>query len=986
MIASDNFDSARKNKGGYIVKLFGKKTLALLLALSMVMSVCVFAEGEGGEPQTPVAATGVEISGGDSLYYGNSLNLTATVTPADATNKNVTWASSDTSIATVSETGKVTAKNKAGTVTITATALGGESVSAQKTITVNTDTIKTVDKIGPVSVAYGTSSSAAATALANAEAEVTYTNGGKGIEKISGWQAPEAYAGTKPGSYTFTCTDPSATATVTVKKATMKSDVNVGTIAFPVNTDVDDIAEEIYYEFGEIYLEFNELAEEIEVEIGGAYDDYKAWKAPSSFDEDEVGTYTFTAAVNTDGEYYDYCELKELKLTVIIYTEDYELEVERGGKSLSTLASQLDSILSALYGEGLELFVITDLELEGGTLYTDSDCDTELDEDQLTKSELAAVYYLPNGSGEDSVIEFEAYYDEDEEEEILEGSLTLISDSYMMFSFEVSDGDVITLDAEAFEDMFLEQDEDYEELSYVTFSHTNSKSKGYLYYDYDEEEEEGSAVKTAKCYVDAEDDDIDLNDVVYVPGSDMKAGTYTITFTAKGYKEGSSSLKTETGYLVITFIEKADITITANKEQLVEIDPELFIEFLDDKKNTDEIAYVVISGAPRSDKAGYLYTDGDELTKSGDKSFYADEDDVDVEKKKYDLYDLYYLGGEKEGTTNATFKIYYLKSNGSVNTSPVTGTIDFVTGAVTAGGTMNGTLQASKTMSFGEKVTMDNFKALGGNDNQYITFSALPAGGKLVYNWGLPTQEDVKVGTKYYLSYKAGEKLMQNITFVPSYSAVKADKTVTIGVNGVNAKGRTTMGTINIKIDYADFSSKFYDITTSTYADSVDFLANQNITTGMTATTFGPNNNVTRAQFVTFLWRAAGSPAVTGVTNKFTDVKSTGTYAYAYQAILWAVQNNITTGRSATKFDPAANVTHQELLTFLYRYDVNYLKHSSATSSYVNYTDYASVSAYAQVPVKWADYKGILTGYAIQPTVAGTRATVALWLHRMLTL
>ena len=986
MIPSDNFDSARKNKGGYIVKLFGKKTLALLLALSMVMSVCVFAEGEG-ETQT-VAATGVEISGGDSLYYGNSLNLTATVTPADATNKNVTWASSDTSIATVSETGKVTAKNKAGTVTITATALGGESVSAQKTITVNTDTIKTVDKIGPVSVAYGTSSSAAATALANAEAEVTYTNGGKGIEKISGWQAPETYDGTKPDSYTFTCTDPSATATVTVKKATMKSDVNVGTIAFPVNTDMDDIVEDIYYEFGEIDLEFNELAEEIEVEIGGAYDDYKAWKAPSSFDEDEVGTYTFTAAVNTDGEYYDYCELKELKLTVIIYTEDYELKVERGGKSLSTLASQLDSILNALYGEGLELFVITDLDLEGGTLYTNSNCGTELDEDQLTKSELAAVYYLPNGSGEDSVIEFEAYYDEDEDEEILEGSLTLISDSYMMFSFEVSEGDVITLDAEAFEDMFLEQDEDYEELSYVTFSHTNSKSKGYLYYDYDEEEEEGSAVKTAKCYVDAEDDDIDLNDVVYVPGSDMKAGTYTITFTAKGYKEGSSSLKTETGYLVITFIEKADITINAGKKQTVEIDPDLFLEFIEDydTSNKDlEIVSVTIYGAPYQAKKGYLVTDGDELTKSGDKTFYADEDDVDVKKKKYDLFDLSFLGGEKDNTVNATFKVTYLRE-GSTSKRTAEGTIDFVTGAAAAGNTMNGTLQASKTMSFGETVTLNAFKALGGNDNEYVTFSSLPVGGKLVYNWGLPTQEDVKVGTEYYLSYKAGKKLMQNVTFVPSYSSVKTQKLITIDVKGFNAKGKATNGTINITLNHASYSSKFYDITTSTYADSVDFLANQNITTGMTATTFGPNNNVTRAQFVTFLWRAAGQPTVTGVTNKFTDVKSTGTYAYAYQAILWAVQNNITTGRSATKFDPAANVTHQELLTFLYRYDVNYLKHSGTTSSYVNYTDYASVSAYAQVPVKWADYKGILTGYAIQPTVAGTRATVALWLHRMLTL
>jgi hypothetical protein len=124
---------------------------------------------------------------------------------------------------------------------------------------------------------------------------------------------------------------------------------------------------------------------------------------------------------------------------------------------------------------------------------------------------------------------------------------------------------------------------------------------------------------------------------------------------------------------------------------------------------------------------------------------------------------------------------------------------------------------------------------------------------------------------------------------------------------------------------------------------------------------------------------------VAGLTNKFKDVSPTAHKDY-YNAILWAVQNGITTGRSATSFAPAANVTHQELLTFLYRYDVNYLKHSGATSSYVNYTDYSSVDSWAQTPVKWADYKGILSGYTIQPKVPGTRATVALWLHRMLTL
>ena len=98
------------------------------------------------------------------------------------------------------------------------------------------------------------------------------------------------------------------------------------------------------------------------------------------------------------------------------------------------------------------------------------------------------------------------------------------------------------------------------------------------------------------------------------------------------------------------------------------------------------------------------------------------------------------------------------------------------------------------------------------------------------------------------------------------------------------------------------------------------------------------------------------------------------------------VQNGITNGRSATIFDPNANVTYQEIMTFLYRYDVTYLKHTGVTGSSSVVSDYAKVGTWAQTAVKWAVGKGVLTAGNLNPTTAGTRANVALYMHRMLTL
>jgi len=114
----------------------------------------------------------------------------------------------------------------------------------------------------------------------------------------------------------------------------------------------------------------------------------------------------------------------------------------------------------------------------------------------------------------------------------------------------------------------------------------------------------------------------------------------------------------------------------------------------------------------------------------------------------------------------------------------------------------------------------------------------------------------------------------------------------------------------------ANPDTPFSDISESDYYyEAVKWAIGNGITNGTSATTFSPNATCTREQVVTFLYRANGSPSVSG-SNPFTDVKKTD---YSYNAILWAVANGITNGTSATTFSPKATCTSAHVLTFLYR-------------------------------------------------------------------
>jgi hypothetical protein len=171
-------------------------------------------------------------------------------------------------------------------------------------------------------------------------------------------------------------------------------------------------------------------------------------------------------------------------------------------------------------------------------------------------------------------------------------------------------------------------------------------------------------------------------------------------------------------------------------------------------------------------------------------------------------------------------------------------------------------------------------------------------------------------------------------------------------------------------------NGKFTDVAEDyTYAPVYWALSN-GITYGTSSTTFTPNQTCNRAQIVTFLYRLAGSPSVEGVENPFTDVKAGD---YYYNAVLWAVKNGITTGKTTTTFEPGTNCSRGEIVTFLYRYEG-----SPAVSSTSSFTDVASGTFYYDA-VNWAVANGITTGTSattFAPGVYCNRGQAVTFLYR----
>ena len=270
----------------------------------------------------------------------------------------------------------------------------------------------------------------------------------------------------------------------------------------------------------------------------------------------------------------------------------------------------------------------------------------------------------------------------------------------------------------------------------------------------------------------------------------------------------------------------------------------------------------------------------------------------------------------------------------------------------------------------------------------YVTFdqsavSAVNEGSLYTYYNGYNYGGSIKTTDKFYYSATASQNALSDVAFLASRYA-KTGETVYIpftiyaryGTTGTGTRQLT--GTVAIKIGQ---TMNFIDVKTTDYFyNSVKWAVGKNITNGTSSTTFSPYKSCTRAEIVTFLWRAAGSPEPTTTRNPFRDVNAV-THSSYYKAILWASQKGIAAGTSTTTFSPDQVCTRAQIVTFLYRYAG---KPSGYYSNPFKDVGATSEASYYNA-ILWASGKGITTGSSpttFSPYASCNRAEAVTFLYR----
>ena len=309
----------------------------------------------------------------------------------------------------------------------------------------------------------------------------------------------------------------------------------------------------------------------------------------------------------------------------------------------------------------------------------------------------------------------------------------------------------------------------------------------------------------------------------------------------------------------------------------------------------------------------------------------------------------------------------------------------------------NGKIAPTKAHTGSEKTRLElvavnktkptNIRSLSPSVGFYITVGDAP----LVELTGLtltPKKVDLEVGKTYQLSaVKEPANAEGSLTWTSSKPAVaavyksgkvtaKGEGTATITVT-CGTKSAACTVTVSKPLVPEVPGTTFTDVPAGAYyEEAVGWAVEKGITKGTSDSTFTPDGVCTRAQAVTFLWRAAGSPAAKAGSLPFADVKAG---SYYDDAVRWAVENGVTVGTSATTFSPNATCSRAQIVTFLWR-----AQKSPAAGSANPFDDVASSAYYADA-VQWAVQKNITKGTgatAFSPDANCIRAQIVTFLYR----
>ena len=268
---------------------------------------------------------------------------------------------------------------------------------------------------------------------------------------------------------------------------------------------------------------------------------------------------------------------------------------------------------------------------------------------------------------------------------------------------------------------------------------------------------------------------------------------------------------------------------------------------------------------------------------------------------------------------------------------------------------------AEKKLSAAQKTAMQTVKnasavnvALSSNDKAITNLG----GGKMTVS--VPYKWDGKGAVRAYQTDENGKLV-----------SVPVSCKNNVAVLTLTQPGAYVLGTVDVKA-FNDVKDDAF------YKAAVDWAVENGVTSGVSDTLFAPDATCTRAQVLTFLWRAAGSPEPTKIGNTFTDVKSD---AYYYKAVLWALEKGITSGTSATTFAPDATVSRAQTVTFQWR-----MAGSSKADGTNAFTDVPTDSYYKDA-VLWASKNGVTSGTSattFAPENGCTRGQIVTFLYRQM--
>ena len=515
----------------------------------------------------------------------------------------------------------------------------------------------------------------------------------------------------------------------------------------------------------------------------------------------------------------------------------------------------------------------------------------------------------------------------------------------------------------------------------VTF--TNS-DYDYLYYSYNKPTYEGYFNGSK---VDGFEYPVKENKTVTVPASKFNNSNKTVTLYVVGVdSKGVAS----TGTIEVS--QKAyDIKYSVVAGESVTFSQKHFESFLEDiaddagvynsRKDTLELSYVKFS-LPNSTREGVLY-EGKSKIDRNDKVEDLDKVTFESVAKAKDTITISFTAyGKlyKDGSSKGKDVDY----SGNVVISVVKEDIVFEVGVNSAI-----KLGSDKFIDF----LRDSDKSYKKADLDYVTFdvgknsaitSYFNGTGALYryYNGSTGINATVSAKDEFYYNPKTSSKHydLDDVAYVTSKFA-KVGDIVYIPFTAYGTKsGQKAEGTLAIKVKQ---TMNFVDVRPGDYFyDSVQWAVNLDITKGTSATTFSPKQGCTRAQIVTFLWRAANSPAPRSSTNKFTDVYATA-HADYMKAIIWATEQGITTGTGNGKFSPDDTCTRAQIVTFLYRFKSNPAVYGSLNFSDVNKTEHAAFYN----AILWAVNNKITTGYGngiFDPNGTCNRGDAVTFLYRAL--